>query len=1349
MSLEGLQAILSKEEVVSTPLASDLQEQPERVNQRFLHHVRTYVPLGRQVKRGEQGPSVIEFERQVIREVRDGNALRGYITGEYGYGKTSTALYLWERANSENLLAIPPFKLQSLNDLVIASYGWARYKIEQTRPDLLPAAQKIYSTVLDRSAEAIAQRYNMSLDRAQQLIQEKPEVLRLTTQDYIRFIEDLTSLAHQADFSGVLVLADELQQYIEPSVQAGQREPISALFDLIEAIRSRRGNLAFGFLLIIPPKDLGLLRDQRGDLVHRILQNSLDLGSIYDRWFPERLWQRLAQTFDFEQYHDQVISPECLDALGQIAARNDLSDGPRTVINAFRRAAQRAIAATQPEPSPYTPELLIEDFLNGQIQFDSARRIPHITSQALGHSMVKGHPARERAIKWAAAFPQEGLPRALQERLGLADVLDDLARSVLNDLLIEVGDRRDGGVTLRGLDQVGVQTDWLTSTIREFWRSFEPHGDNARQQAITAFLNLLTAKIFPSNHWKVLDRSAGGLFPSAGLTLEGSFSSGKTRFPDRRIVVRVLWQDEPDLGSISAEDITILFRLGQGTPLTTHNDDAILQIDQSTRQVRIWLDVTRRIDKLKSPQLEQHISPVVLSSRLNPLLLLTLHQFLDDKRVKNLIPKEDLQFIQFGFQSALQDSLVQMLFHPDLAPMLGANQERVVERALTQLLEQLFPDYKTLLSSAQWQSSLQKYINALQKCSSSHERQGKLLIEGTKQEIADLFLLSITAFENFVSNFSTIITIEHQFPTRQTAKIGMKGAIRFRLHPLEQNIQQWLSDSSFDESVNATNPSLQVRRISIDEVYRKAIEQGYLHQEVEEILNILVERQLVERDQRRGILREVIPAAPSTDELERELRTWQAHLNTLAQGFPQSGQLRQWQDDATTLHRTLEELHIRPTDEQALVLKQTMVDRQNQLLLFAEEQQQHLKQQAAQALKNLPRFTPNQISTLDTTVHGSYPFTQALNGIRSEALKTYETIDDQLKTLRQKLEGTQRQLQNERLPLGTLAQTAQLLTSYEKEAEAHQQQYISFIASFSHFTNWRTIAEQAPPVAELLQTQSQASNEIRQRFEQLIQTANTTIHRQTYANLPNPEPIKKDLQSIQEEIQRIRAEASEHFHTLQERYRQLLHSTLRARSDELWTPHSYNPQAVTEMNQRLLDDVTRVIQSFCDRLGRTLRQMSTDVRSNLQSPLLQAVPPEQRQQLREQSQDIEQNLTAYGRELMLYEGQIEDQDILRDLPVQEKGQFRRLLQGLAGLETKVEQLQQRTRELQGILQSFQLTPLEDQLLTALTQITTPIELYELRSMVDTMIDTEFWQALQGLYAKRRLRLQAERVDTTF
>jgi len=52
MSLEGLQSILTKEEIVATQRANDLLARPEFVDETYRRHVRTYIPFGRQADDG-------------------------------------------------------------------------------------------------------------------------------------------------------------------------------------------------------------------------------------------------------------------------------------------------------------------------------------------------------------------------------------------------------------------------------------------------------------------------------------------------------------------------------------------------------------------------------------------------------------------------------------------------------------------------------------------------------------------------------------------------------------------------------------------------------------------------------------------------------------------------------------------------------------------------------------------------------------------------------------------------------------------------------------------------------------------------------------------------------------------------------------------------------------------------------------------------------------------------------------------------------------------------------------------------------------------------------------------------
>lgn len=1346
MGLEGLQAILAKEEIVSTPLASDVLDHPARIADVFRHHVRTYIPLGHQASGGEQGPSVTDFERRVIRDVREGEAICGYITGEYGYGKTSTALYLWERAQSANLLAVPPFKLQNLKDLVIASHGWTRYELTRTRPDLLPKAQAIYDTAVDRSAEALAKRYRMSLSDAQQMLAEQPELLRLNTIDYIRYIEGLTLLAQEAGFAGLLILADELQQYIEPAARAGQRDPISALFDLVEAIRSRRRKLAFGLMLIIPPKDLSLLRDQRGDLVHRMLQASLDLSTIFDRWFPQRLWHCLAATFAFEEHRDRIVSPECLDALGQIASRTDLSDGPRTVINALRRATQRYIAAGYPEAAPYSPENLIEDFLSGAIAFDSARRIPYVTAQALNHSMVKGHPLREKVIKWAAAFPQEGLPRALQERLGLAETIDELAHSVLNDLLIEVGDRRSGGLTLCGLDHTGTQTNWLTTAIQEFWRAFDQDHAQSRRWAIAAFSSLLTTKIFPSNQWTVTSLSAGGLFASAGMILEGCFTAARQRFPNRRIAVHTLWWDEPDPGKSEDAEIAILFRLYLEARETSAQPRSALRIDAQARRIEIDLDLMRRDDSLVSAQIDQFVRPAILSTHLTPYLLLALYQFLDEKRTNNLIPKEDQQFVQYALQAALLDAVFQLLFHPGLSESRSVGQERLIESTLITLLEQLYPAYTTLMRTNQWNSALQKYINTLQRHDLTDERQGRLPIEGTKREIAAMFGLSDTGFDNFVENFGCLIMIERPFPTRATARTGGKGAVRLILHPLEQEILNWIEAAPATISAVAKGAGTPLRGLPLAEIRRRAGELGYLPPEIDMSVKLLQARQLIEHEQQRDILHEKPTTAPSLDEIEQILTSWELDLAMLGQAFPDSAQIAQWRQETGALRRALnEQLQSRLDDKRALEIKSQTLSFRKLLAAFAEEQQQYLRDKVNQRQHSLPKFDRYLVAKLDTSVQGSTPFAQTLNILRIEALKEYEAIDNALNHMRERLDNLQRTIQIEELSLNTLAQNAMEFARCEREIDIVRQRYDRFARQANVFEGWLDLEKRASQLNKELQQLGGNTDTYRRAFDQWLRKVQDVLAHQTYNAIGEATDLSRELDTLTTAVSQAIAAAAQQFAAKQAIYRKAIVEQLGVRPETLWPSHQYNPQAILESESQLLADVKAAIQRWCRSFGDTIRQVQTDIRSTIESSSVATLTSAERQRLHEQGAQLVTELKMLGRKFMDCEGRTEDLATLRDVPSEDGGRFRELMHDLGQLRTKLEHIQREAASLQEILRSLHLTPAEENLLAALSSGDTAVEIANLRSETPTLADADFWNALQGLHAKRRIRIYCERL----
>ncbi|MCB9105086.1 MAG: hypothetical protein H6633_12720 [Anaerolineales bacterium] len=69
--------------------------------------------------------------------------------------------------------------------------------------------------------------YGFEHSKIQRLIVDRPELLTLKPGDYLKFFEEATHIACQAGFEGLLVLADEVQQYIDPKLKQVLKIPLA------------------------------------------------------------------------------------------------------------------------------------------------------------------------------------------------------------------------------------------------------------------------------------------------------------------------------------------------------------------------------------------------------------------------------------------------------------------------------------------------------------------------------------------------------------------------------------------------------------------------------------------------------------------------------------------------------------------------------------------------------------------------------------------------------------------------------------------------------------------------------------------------------------------------------------------------------------------------------------------------------------------------------------------------------------------------------------------------------------------------------------------------------------------
>ncbi|GAB4153056.1 MAG: hypothetical protein Fur0021_18450 [Candidatus Promineifilaceae bacterium] len=1337
MSLEGLQAILDKEEIVATQRAEDLLTRPEIVDRVYQGHVRTYIPLGRQASGGENGQSVVEFERRVIREVKQAGAIRGYITAEYGHGKTSTALYLWQRARNENILAVPPFQLNKLTDFIRATYGWVRYEIQRTRPQStsVPEADILYNALINRSAESIARKYEIAVDSARRMAREKPEILELTPADYIGFFEEMTRLAQEAGFEGLLILADELQQYIDPEIKQGIKDPISPFFDIVSAILTRRNHLKFGLIVVIPPKELEQLRDGRGDLIHRVLQVSLDLRTVYNQEFPQRLWERLAKEFNFQEHQRRIISADCLVALGQIGARGDLSDGPRTVVNTLRRATRRYIEAGYPADTPYTPETLVSDLLQGHIQYDSSKRIAQVTARVLAHSLVKGQPERERAVKWAAAFPNEGVPMSLQESQGLATAFNDLAQSGLGDLIISVGDVRNRGFTLRDLQEAPVKTDWLSLMLREFGRNYYETAAKTEERALKGFLSMLKTKVFPANQWTATKEVSARLTQNTGLLFEGSFTSSRQKYPERTVHVRVLWEDEAIKDAHAEGDALVEIRLRRYLDLNESErryQAYPMEIDYDSRCLRLTLNLMRRASD-PTPDLEEQVHAYISPFKLTPLLLLTLYQALDEERERNAIPKADDQFIQYSFQVDLMEHAFRELLNETVGAPVEAAQERVIELGLHRLLEATYPDYEPLVVVSNWTSSLQKYRNALAHLETNYERQGQVVVEDTKEQIANLFTLSNTGLDSFARNFPLLIADVAKLPGKG------KGAVRFTLHPLEKAIKHWLQASPQTEKVQVGGKLYELHRLPNHEIYDRARAHGYLEKEIDAILELMGVRGMIEQDTRRGYVREAATQAPSVDELESEVEEWLAELQTLQAAFPADQLLRKSQEEAARAKQFVAELRVKPNEAKLITGRRHVQNERQQLSVLTQEKHRLLLREADNLFHRAPILEIRVRSNLEKPLQGNVEYVVQVDDFRSRLFKQYASLENDVLQWQQRIQAIQSSLRRESLELNVLVKLAGDVQTCEPRLLEIKQRHDAFQVAFKQYAEWMDLVTRGSQLREEIQQLGELVAAQNQQFQQLSYDIRGHLSASKIDALPDAPTYSVRLNELAEAVRQIKAEATHRFTTLQERYHQSIVNQLGFPSTQLWQLHQYNPVAPQASYDRLRDDVQQTMrQKVCQQLSQKIEEEQKAISSTLQSPLFRELPPSDQSQLKEQGTTLTNQLNALRAQLDWAIQETEDTSAINDFPTDGGGRFALLMQTLRQIYEALKQLSKGTRELSAHLTELKLTPEEAVLMQALQ--TEQRDLAELRSLAVKLSEEAFWKALGGLSAKRRVNI---------
>jgi hypothetical protein len=96
-----LEKVRRKDPIIATYTASALLTSPQTVHEAYTEHALTHMSLG---------DTSTYLERLLNWVLVNKGCVVGAIVGPYGYGKTSTAVYLWRECEQQKIIGVPPFK---------------------------------------------------------------------------------------------------------------------------------------------------------------------------------------------------------------------------------------------------------------------------------------------------------------------------------------------------------------------------------------------------------------------------------------------------------------------------------------------------------------------------------------------------------------------------------------------------------------------------------------------------------------------------------------------------------------------------------------------------------------------------------------------------------------------------------------------------------------------------------------------------------------------------------------------------------------------------------------------------------------------------------------------------------------------------------------------------------------------------------------------------------------------------------------------------------------------------------------------------------------------------------------
>lgn len=1015
MGTENLRdEILAKKPVIHTHFSEELVTAPHEVESAYNHHYHTHIPLG----------DTNNFAQKLIKRVVAENTTSGAIVAPWGYGKTSTLVFIWRACEEAGLVAVPPFIFSSLQDVLNATYGWLRFRLGSGRHKELQNIYEQYSHIaFEQRVKEYAIKTGVTEGDARVVLQQALEdgsfVAELNPINLMKFLESSTELVKRAGFKGLVILADELQNFFNKS--ADLQGSVQKLRDIVWWLPTH-SNLPLGFILCMQDTTESQIVEPGNDVLDRLKENRLyiNLRNIYSPEFPKQLWERYVELFEVKHQAHWPLDSHVLAAIGQIATREDLGRGPRTVIDIFQ-CAYRHYEKTKEK---YTPVTLIDDFLTGQISFEAQTNpIRFAVEDAL--SLLKKQittEAHKRAIKLWAAFPEHGCPDEILSTYKAKEAAYELSEmhGVHGPLLTY----QSVGYTLRKLTTFTPGGTAVERIARDFWLAYKEQDPQWPEQAQLAFINQVLTRIFEKGrgaweNWKLNLTST----KSYSGRLTGTFSD---QYPKRFLTLQISTEADriaPHYADAHS-DFQFDFVLWSGRDEEGGRDPGRIEyMDNTSRWIRFTLNLANReLAGTNLPSDLRNLKSSIHPNFLTPQLMLAFAEYAN--RWEKLKPDNHITESERGPLNAIIESMInysiRVLFSDKLkgtfTQKLNFSGLQIIREVFVLTCQAVYPSgtYHPLLIMSE--RAFKDYRDALARLSLREKRGDILLNEQQKGKLATLFgIESHKLFENRAKN--DYINLMHY-----NDRGGDRAEVQLNLHPLESFILKEIDSRQFDYQVGEQQmPAMKAKNL-LD-----FVELGYRDEETDMVLSLLIGRELVGVDDKAGLIYR-IPTGPSSKEVKQRLKELQTLIHKLPANMvserekaPLTQQIDALQNRFSTEleEEILEELFIEAgrieKDLSALVTRKRLV--------LSEE----LVQQSREVKGQIAKLT--RATELEENIPAGLDFRRHLVDLQEVLQRSRQRLTNELNVIDRQLKHLHDQIDMSSLDLSSLYQEQTQLSS--------------------------------------------------------------------------------------------------------------------------------------------------------------------------------------------------------------------------------------------------------------------------------------------------------------------------------